>query len=95
LFRLGTFAYELSIAMDLNYGQYSGDFKVREKRATFYRNAWCDAAKFPLIEMSGRVPAKEYQAAKAKGLIVEENAAYFPILDVSNFNPLPEVQPGG
>lgn len=95
LFRLGTFAYELSTAMDLNYGQYSGDFKVREKRATFYRNAWCDSQKFPLIEMSGRVPAKEYQAAKAKGLIVEENALYFPILDAANFAPAPAPQPGG
>ena len=81
LFRLGTFVHELVLAMDLNGGTYSGDYKIREKRAVFFRNAWCDALGFNLIDLSDRVPTPEYQEAKKLGLLSKEYSANFPILD--------------
>ena len=82
LFRLGTFAYELSFAADLNRGEFSGNNTVREKRATFFRNAWCDANGYNLIELSGRIQTKEFQKAKAAKLITVDYFDSFPILDL-------------
>ena len=84
LFRLGTLVYELSTACDLNLGQFSSDFKTREKRAVFFRNAWCDALHFNLIEISNRIPTTEYQKAKTKGLIQDSYSNYFPILNLED-----------
>jgi hypothetical protein len=81
LYRLGTFAYQLAVAADLNRGEFSGDYKIREKRAVFFRNAWCDSLKYSVIDVSGRIPTKEYQTAKSKGLINDENKDRFPILE--------------
>lgn len=81
LFRLGTFVRELAQAMDLNTGAYSGDFRTREKRVIFFRNAWCDVQGFGLIEISDRIPTPEYQEAKKLGLIEASFSAFFPILD--------------
>lgn len=81
LFKLGTFVSELESAMDLNAGTFFGDYKVREKRAAFVRNAWRDSMGLGLISISDRVPTDEYQRAKQLGLINEKAAAFFPILD--------------
>lgn len=84
LYKLGTMVYSLASAKDLNLGTFSGDFKIREKRAVFYRNAWCDSLHFPLINVSGRTQTMEYQKAKEKGLISPENQELFPILSTTN-----------
>lgn len=81
-FKLGAFVHNLALAMDLNIGEFSGDFQERERRAMFFRNAWRDSMDLPLFEMSERVPTTEYQMAKDSGLISEEYAIFFPILDV-------------
>ncbi len=90
LFKLGTFVHELSFAADLNEGKFSGDFKIREKRATFYRNGWLDSFNLKPILVSDRVPTPEYSKAKELGLITEGNAPNFPVLDVS---PAPSPSP--
>ncbi|MBV9080565.1 MAG: hypothetical protein JO102_05540 [Elusimicrobia bacterium] len=81
VFRLGTFVHELSLAADLNDGVFSSDFKTREKRASFFRNAWLDALGLKPVEMSDRVPTPEYSRAKTAGLLNDSNAHAFPILD--------------
>jgi len=86
-FKLGTFVHELVLSMDLNLGVFSGDFKIREKRANFFRNAWRDSLGLGLYETSGNIPTTEYQEAKKKGFLTKENADDFPILDVENFKP--------
>jgi len=88
LFKLGTFVHELSLAADLAEGAFSADFRTREKRASFYRNAWLDALGFKPIAISDRVPTPEYTRAKSDGLLTEENAAHFPLL-----GPLPTPSP--
>lgn len=81
-YRLGTFVHYLALAMDLNTGQFSGEFQERERRAMFFRNAWCDSHGYPLFEVSERLPTTEFQMAKDAGLLTEEFAVFFPILDV-------------
>jgi hypothetical protein len=81
LYRLGTFVHELSLAADLNEGRFKGDYPGREKRATFYRNGWLDAMRYKLVLVSDRIPTPEYSRAKELGLLTEDNAAAFPILD--------------
>ncbi len=80
LFKTGSLARELAEAMDLNRGQFSGDYKIQEKRENFFRNAWRDSLGLSLISMSGRVPTDEFQEAKKKGLIEKKYADQFPIL---------------
>lgn len=82
LFKLGTFAQLLATAMDLNFGSFSSDFKISQKRAFFFRNAWRDAMRLETIPLADRVPTLEYQNAKKENLIRAENSALFPILDV-------------
>lgn len=79
-FKLGTFVHELSDALDLNRGTFSGDYRVRERRATFYQNAWRDSLGVPLLELSGGVPTTDYQWAKEMDLLTDENKELFPIL---------------
>lgn len=97
LFKLGTFVYELAMAMDLNMGEYSGDYRIREKRAMFFRNAWFDAMRLPLVGISNRIETTEYQQAKELGLVTEENKTSFPILDFTEHEaedfPEPEPSP--
>jgi hypothetical protein len=83
LFKLGTFAQMLAVAMDLNQGTYSGDFRIQEKRSMFFRNGWRDSLKLELISLSDRVPTTEYADAKKAGLLVGEMSTEFPILDVA------------
>lgn len=80
LFKLGTFVHVLATAADLNDGEFSPDYRIREKRAAFYRNAWLDALGLRPIEVSDRVPTPEYSTAKENGLLVEENVALFPLI---------------
>lgn len=93
VYKLGTFIYELSQAVDLNRGEFSGDYTIREKRAVFFRNAWCDSQKFPIIEISGRVPTPEYKTARDAGVLTLENAAFFPILDSTQVLIIPSSNP--
>ncbi|OVE78332.1 hypothetical protein BVX98_00570 [bacterium F11] len=81
-FKLGTFVHQLVHARDLNYGEFSGDYRVREKRASFFRNAWRDSLGLPILEMAGEIGINEYSYAKERGLLTEENKYFFPILDV-------------
>jgi hypothetical protein len=81
LFKLGTFAQMLAVAMDLNLGTYPEDFKLQEKRSVFFRNAWRDSLGLELISLSDRVPTPEYEAAKKAGLIRTDQVLNFPILD--------------
>jgi hypothetical protein len=80
LFKLGTFVHELSFAADLNEGKFAADFRVREKRASFYRNAWLDALHLRPVLVSDRVATGDYGRAKEQGLITADHAADFPIL---------------
>lgn len=80
LFKLGTFAHLLATAMDLNMGTFSGDYKIQEKRAAFFRNGWKDSLGLEQVLVSDRVPTADYKEAKASGLLTPENAALFPIL---------------
>lgn len=79
-FKLGTFPHELSEAKDLNLGEFSGNPVEREKRASFYRNAWRDAMGYPLLERAGEIETPEYANAKAAGLLTAANADNFPII---------------
>jgi len=83
LYKLGTFVHELANAADLNRGEFSGDYKTAEKRASFFRNAWRDSFGWSLMTMSGQVPIPEYQNAKKGGMISLDFASYFPILDIA------------
>ena len=80
LFRVGTFVHELSFAADLNDGKFSPDFRVRERRASFYRNAWLDALHLKPVLVSDRVATPDYSRAKEEGLITADHASEFPIL---------------
>jgi hypothetical protein len=91
VFKLGTFVHSMATAMDLNMGVFSGDYKVREKRASFFRNAWRDSMSLGYFETSGDVKTHDYQLAKKMGLIIPENKDYFPILDPKNFKPIDPV----
>ncbi len=92
-FRLGTFVHYLALAMELNTGQFSGDFQERERGAMFFRNAWRDEMGFDLFEVSERIPTTEYQMAKDAGLITEDFSPFFPILDVDEFKKELETEP--
>jgi hypothetical protein len=81
LFRLGSFIYELSEAVDLNTGQFSSDYRIREKRAVFFKNAWCDSLGYGVIQMSDRVPTPEYSKSKELDLLTPAHESEFPILD--------------
>lgn len=94
LFKLGSFVNELSQAADLNEGVFSADFKTREKRSAFYRNAWLDALGFKPISVSDRIPTPEYAQAKAKGLLTEAYASHFPLVGpISDLSPVPTATP--
>jgi hypothetical protein len=96
LFKLGTFVYHLALALDFVEGSFSGDYKVEEKRAVFFKNAWRDALHLSLFEISDRVPTEEYQEAKAAGLITPTYRSFFPILDIATVNsqnPIPSPSP--
>lgn len=82
LFKLGTFAQVLAVAMDLNWGTYPADFRLQEKRSVFFRNGWRDSLSLELISISDRVPTPEYAEAKKAGLLTAEYAPQFPIMDV-------------
>jgi len=88
LFKLGTFPHELAISVDLNRGEYPGDYRLVEKRATFFKNGWRESLNLPLIQIADRVPTPEYQTAKREGLISEEDREFFPILDVQKVEPV-------
>lgn len=81
VFKLGTFAHQLSFTLDLNTGNFSGDYRIREKKASFHRNAWRDSLGYPLLDLAGNIQITEYQEAKARELIKKENAEFFPILN--------------
>jgi hypothetical protein len=83
LFKLGTFVYFLSMAADLNTGQFSSDYRLRERRAVFYSNAWKDSQKLPLLNVSDNVPTLDYQKAKDDGLLAEDQKSNFPIIAVT------------
>jgi hypothetical protein len=85
LYKQGTFAFYLAVAMDMNQGAYSADYRAQERRATFFKNAWRDALKLPSVGISDRVPTPDYAAAKKAGLITEEHRADFPIIEVEAF----------
>lgn len=94
VFRLGTFAHQLAIAADLNEGSFSGDFRIRERRATFYRNGWLDSLGLKPILVSDRIPTPDYSQAKALGLLTEDRSDAFPILDAEAAEaPSPEPSP--
>jgi hypothetical protein len=95
LFKLGTFAQMLAVAMDLNQGAYSGDFRIQEKRSFFFRNAWRDSQGLDQLLLSDRVPTSEYRDAKKAGLVTAEKASQFPILslDESVASPSPSPSP--
>jgi len=82
LFKLGTFVHEISFAADLNEGRFSADFRLRERRASFYRNGWLDSLGLKPVLISDRVPTPEYSQAKKKGLLTEENTDGFPLLEM-------------
>jgi len=79
-FKLGGFVYVLAEAKDLNYGSFSADFRIREKRSAFYRNAWRDSLGLPLLNISDGIATVDYQEAKKMDLLNEENKKLFPIL---------------
>jgi hypothetical protein len=83
LFKLGTFVYFLAQAADLNQGQFSADYRIRERRAIFFSNAWKDSLGYPVLSISDNVPTPDYQKAKQDGLLMEEEKQNFPILDAS------------
>jgi len=80
-FKLGTFVHQLSIALDLNRGNFSPNYQTREKRASFYRNAWRDSLGYPLMERAGNVETPEFLLAKEQQLINDDHRDAFPILD--------------
>lgn len=84
-YKLGTFVHVLSEATDLNEGAFPGSRRIREKRASFYRNAWRDSQGYPLLNMSGGGATTEYQEARKLGLVLEENSDKFPILFPSHY----------
>jgi len=81
LFRLGTFVHQLSHAVDFNFGVFSGDYIIREKKASFFRNAWRDSSGYKLVEISDRIPTPEYLIAKDLNLMSPEHEDFFPILN--------------
>jgi len=80
LYKLGTFAYFLAMAADLNAGQFSSDYRVRERRATFFVNAWRDSFGYSMLATSDNVTTPDYQKAKQAGLLTDEQKPNFPIL---------------
>src|ERR1044071_2538696 len=89
LFKLGTFVHELAMAADLNSGTYSGDYRIEERRASFFKNAWRDSQGSSPVGVSDRVETIDYQEAKKLGLLISENSSFFPILDPASFKPTP------
>jgi hypothetical protein len=81
LYKLGTMVYFLAMAADLNTGQFSSDYRLRERRAVFFSNAWKDSLGYTLLSISDNVPTPDYQKAKQDGLLTEEQKGNFPILD--------------
>ncbi len=66
----GTFAHELVHAIDLAYGRYHRNVRVREWRAVFVQNIWRDLRSYKLRNnYHGRFPTLEYQSAKKSGMI--------------------------
>ena len=80
LYKLGTLVYFLSMAADLNTGQFSADYRLRERRAVFFSNAWKDSLGYSLLTASDNVPTPDYQKAKLDGALIEEQKANFPLL---------------
>ena len=93
LYRLGTFVHELALAADLNDGRFSADYRTREKRASFYRNAWLDSLGLRALAVSDRVPTPEYSEAKNRGFITEANKPNFPLLELPVSTPVPSPVP--
>lgn len=83
LFKLGTFVYFLALASDLNTGQFFSDYRIRERRAVFFSNAWKDSAGYPLLTTSDNVPTPDYQFAKEQGLLTEDQKNTFPLLQTA------------
>ncbi len=81
LFKLGTFVYFLAMAADLNTGQFSADYRIRERRAIFFSNAWKDSFGYPLLSISDNVPTPDYRSAKEANLLTEDQKESFPILN--------------
>jgi len=79
-YKLGTFVHQLSEAFDLNTGRFSGKYQIRERRSSFYRNAWRDSLGFPVLEMAGDIEIKDYKVAKESGYINDDYRDQFPIL---------------
>ena len=73
----GTLIHELVHAHDLAYGQYSGDYSIREKRAIFFQNIWrhLQARKFR-SHYHRRFKTVEFQEA-LNSKTVEEFVSYF------------------
>lgn len=93
LFKLGSFVHELALAADLNDGRFSADYRVREKRASFYRNAWLDSLGLRPLAVSDRVLTPEYLEAKNRGLLTDANKSNFPILEFPSPSPVPSSNP--
>lgn len=92
LFKVGTFVRELAMALDLAEGHFSKDYRMRERRAFFFVNAWRDALNLSLISTSDRIETTDYQYAKNEGLLSVENASLFPLIQPAA-TPLPVLTP--
>jgi hypothetical protein len=72
----GTLAHEFVHAIDLAYGRYHPDYKVRERRAVFVQNIWRDLQNYRLRKSyHGRFATLEYQSAK-KNQTIQDNLDY-------------------
>jgi hypothetical protein len=80
LYKLGTMVYFLAMAADLNTGQFSSDYRLRERRAVFFSNAWKDSRGYTLLSISDNVSTPDYQKAKQDGLLTEDQKGNFPLL---------------
>lgn len=66
----GVLTHELVHALDLAYGRYHSDGKVRERRAVFFQNVWRDHIGYKLREnYHGRFSTTDYQKAKSTNKI--------------------------
>ena len=66
----GVLVHELVHAIDLAYGRYNRDYKIRERRAVFMQNLWRDVNGYSLRKTyHSRFSVIDYQQAKQKGIV--------------------------
>jgi hypothetical protein len=84
----GVLPHELTHALDLANGRYSPDAAIRERRATFMQNAWCEhLGSPPRASYHGRFDTLDWQEAKQRHA-TEQYASY--IFTRADFPPAPK-----